>query len=150
VGRFQALARPGPDTAIQVASLHRAENGISLGLLVESERPFPLAVGCSLRTTSEEILDFPSRRLDRPGLAWWGLIGIPQECRDQKGNTGITPASGDIIFAAYADATQGERLADTGWVPWNVELSPGMVKGFYAEEGEPVGAYGSRQWPGSG
>lgn len=92
------------------------------GLRIHSDRPFPLVVGCSIRTPNGAIIDIPARYLLSPGLTLW-KVQAPHECLT-GGSWQDGTWRGHIIFALWEDATFSRRLVDTGWVPWEAH---GMI-----------------------
>lgn len=100
---------------------------IVYGLRIHSDRPFPLVVGCSIRTPKGEIIDLPARYLLSPGLALW-KVKAPHECF-MGGFWQTGTWSGHIMFALWKDATFSQRLKDTGWVSWEAY---GMIGGSTA------------------
>lgn len=97
------------------------------GLRIQSDRPFPLVVGCSIRTPKGEIIDIPAHYLLSPGLALW-KVKAPRECLT-GGSWQDGTWRGHIIFALWEDTTFSKRLTDTGWVPWEAY---GMIGGSSA------------------
>lgn len=94
------------------------------GLRIHSDRPFPLVVGCSIRTPKGEVIDLPARYILSNGLALWN-VKAPSECAsDRLREHRMSAWEGGIIFALWEDATFSRRLVDTGWVPWEAH---GMI-----------------------
>jgi hypothetical protein len=109
--------------SIEIADLHTFYRSIYIGLRVKAKRRrFPVVVGCSVRSLNGEVSDQPVRELGRPGYAYWGQIEAPDECYldDER-------LAGQVTFALYSDITLSERLADTGWTPWNGSAAVGVA-----------------------
>lgn len=122
--------------------------GILVGLRIDAHAETRLVVGCSIRTPAGDMIDLPARYVDRDGLAWWGRVDGPDECR--TGEYVDSDWRGDIIFALYSDSTFADRLSDTGWTPWHAMWMIGSSRaGIDYTENYVRGKYGSSlEWPG--
>lgn len=93
-----------------------------LGIFVQSNEKFPIVVGCSLQTASNEIVDIPARYLFSSGFVFWGVEKVDRRFMYPKDALGLFDTSGwngKIIFALYTDSSFHNKLADTGWIEWN-------------------------------
>lgn len=77
-----------------------------------------LYVGCSFRVDGD-VIDQPARWVNSPAKVLWKVAENerPRVFNERKG---------EVIFALYSDETQKERLADTGWVRWQI-LGAGVI-----------------------
>lgn len=105
---------------LDIEDVYEYSASLVYGLRIHSDRPFPLVVGCSIRTPKGAIIDLPARFLLSPGLALW-KVKAPSECAsDRLREHRVSAWEGSIIFALWEDATFSRRLADTGWVRWRM------------------------------
>lgn len=86
----------------------------------------------------EKLLIFLRDSLSSPGVTWWG-----QEIADSrfKYPKNSNPCdcwgwNGRVIFALYSDSSFNNRLADTGWVNWEMANLIGTSTGRHLDDRE--------------
>ena len=131
------------DYAIEVSGLSYFHLSFVARLVVDGPPDaFPVVVGCSLRTPEGMIVDVPAQRLSSPGRALWAVR--PGDWGDDAWmNRYGEEQSGHAIFAIYADAAFSERLADTGWLPFDAPCLIGSSHAALDEAND-----GLREWIG--
>lgn len=105
---------------LDIEDVYEYSASLVYGLHIHSDRPFPLVVGCSIRTPKGVVIDLPARYILSNGLALWN-VKAPSECAsDRLREHRMSAWEGSIIFALWEDATFSRRLVDTGWVRWRM------------------------------
>lgn len=131
--------------SISISDTYHYHGSVVFGLTIQSDAPFPLVVGCSLRTEGGKIIDIPANRITEGGLAIWGIEATADCARGGNPHYGCDWC-GHVIFALYRDETFSERLTDTGWIPWTAPwLIGGSTAGLDIQDEEIESKYGYRK-----